>query len=209
MSQRPTSMLAYLPSAMATSRQLNTGNPDGLSITELEFRHAERRRIPCLVFVMAEEAAALKFVDAYIDQENKGERINRLRQYLLTEKTASFFSSPYTLAIDVQAAVTKQLEEIKNAYAPSIKEPEPSERIIWDIEKNGSPYPGLMHFTRKYAPVFFGRDADLVEVLDRLRLTEGRFTIISGDSGVGKSSVVDAGILPRLEAGELPDNKRC
>jgi len=184
-------------------------NPDGLSITELEFRHAERRRIPCLVFVMAEEAAALKFVDAYIDQENKGERINRLRQYLLTEKTASFFSSPYTLAIDVQAAVTKQLEEIKKAYAPSIKEPEPSERIIWDIEKNGSPYPGLMHFTRKYAPVFFGREVEVHEILDRMRLPEGRFLIISGDSGVGKSSIVDAGILSELEEGGLPGNESC
>jgi hypothetical protein len=56
-----------------------------------------------------------------------------------------------------------------------------------------------MHFTRKYAPVFFGRDAEVVEVLDRMRLPEGRFFIISGVSGTGKSSLVDAGVLPRIE----------
>src|SRR5262249_39029934 len=33
--------------------------------------------------------------------------------------------------------------------------------------------------------------------------------IISGDSGVGKSSVVDAGILLRLEEGGLPGSESC
>ena len=65
-----------------------------------------------------------------------------------------------------------------------------------------------MHFTRKYAPVFFGRDAEIVEVLDRLRLPEGRFLIISGGSGTGKSSLVDAGILPRIEETGIGDERR-
>ena len=76
----------------------------------------------------------------------------------------------------------------------------------WDIEKDGSPYPGLMHFTRKYAPVFFGRDAEIRDILDRLRWPEGRFLIISGASGTGKSSLVDAGLLPRLEMTGIAEN---
>jgi formylglycine-generating enzyme required for sulfatase activity len=186
------------------------GNPDRLSITELEFRQAEKLRKPCLTFVVSEDASwPRKFDDSRTDKENNGYRINRLREYLLTEKTASPFSSPHQLASLVQAAITKQLEEIKKNQAPSIKEPEPSRTITWDIKRDGSPYPGLMHFTRKYAPVFFGREAEVREILDRMRLPEGRFIIISGDSGVGKSSVVDAGILPRLEAGGLPGNENC
>jgi ABC-type arginine transport system ATPase subunit len=66
-----------------------------------------------------------------------------------------------------------------------------------------------MHFTRKYAPVFFGREVEVHEILDRMRLPEGRFLIISGDSGVGKSSIVDAGILSELEEGGLPGNESC
>ena len=135
------------------------GNPDGLSITELEFRHAEKLGKPCLAFAVSEDAPwPPKFIDGL-----KGERINRLRDYLLTEKTASFFSSPHQLASLVQAAVTKQLEEIKKTEAQSIKEPEPSRKITWDIKRDDSPYPGLMHFTRKYARVFFGREQEVGE----------------------------------------------
>jgi hypothetical protein len=174
------------------------GNPDGLSITELEFRHAEKLGKPCLAFAVSEDAPwPPKFIDGL-----KGERINHLREYLLTEKTASFFSSPHQLASLVQAAVTKHLEGSKKAKTPSIKESEP-QAITWDIEKNGAPYPGLMHFTRKHAPVFFGREIEVREVLDRMILPEGRFIIISGGSGTGKSSLVDAGVLPRIEAGDL------
>jgi hypothetical protein len=49
--------------------------------------------------------------------------------------------------------------------------------------------------------VFFGREAEIRELLDRLVAPEGRFVIVSGDSGSGKSSLVDAGILSRLEDG--------
>lgn len=175
------------------------GNPDGLSITELEFRHAAKLHKPCLTFVVSEETSwPPKFIDGL-----KGERINQLREYLLTEKSASFFSSPYQLASLVQAAVTKHLEESRKAETPSGKEVTPPPASTWDIEKDGSPYPGLMHFTRKYARVFFGREAEVNEILDRIREPEGRFIIISGDSGTGKSSLVDAGALPKIEEGGL------
>lgn len=65
-----------------------------------------------------------------------------------------------------------------------------------------------MHFTRKFAPVFFGREAETREVLDRLYGPEGRF-IISGNCGSGKSSLVDAGILPKIEENGLPGGKTC
>src|SRR5215831_15638169 len=96
-----------------------------------------------------------------------------------------------------------QLQAIRKKTRKPRKSPpqetESAHSITWDINKDGSPYPGLMHFTRNYAPVFFGRDAEVVEVLDRLRLPEGRFLIISGGSGTGKSSLVDAGVLPRVD----------
>jgi formylglycine-generating enzyme required for sulfatase activity len=182
-------------------------NPNGLSITELEFRHAQESTKPCLLFIAKEDAGIpLMFVDAYTGEGKKGELIGNLRQYALREKTGSLFSLPHQLASLVQAAVANHLSESDKGKGRSAKEPAPSVQPSWDIEKNGSPYPGLMHFTRKYAPVFFGREAEVGEILDRMRIPEGRFIIISGDSGVGKSSVVDAGILPRLETDGLPGN---
>ena len=184
-------------------------NPKQLSITELEFRRAEELGKICLLFVVNEKTPwAPSFVDA-CTSEDKGARINTWRTFVLTEKTASFFESPHHLASLVQAAVAKHLEKQAKPDPGSSQTRERLPAAIWNIEKDGSPYPGLLHFTRKYAPVFFGREAEVREILDRLREPEGRFMIISGDSGVGKSSVVDAGVLPLLENGGLPDNQPC
>ena len=108
----------------------------------------------------------------------------------------------------VLAAVTKHARTTRKPRKPTDQKTETSPAITWDINKDGSPYPGLMHFTRKYAPVFFGRDAEVREVLDRLRLPEGRFLIISGGSGTGKSSLVDAGVLPRIEESGIGGERR-
>ncbi|MEP6933853.1 MAG: SUMF1/EgtB/PvdO family nonheme iron enzyme [Nitrospirota bacterium] len=184
-------------------------NPDGWSITELEFRHAEKLNKPCLAFVVNDSTPWSRSLDDAYKSDDKGERIKRLRQVLLTEKLASAFASPHELATLVLAAVTKHLERKKQPESPFSKVADTPLAVTWDIEKYGSPYPGLMHFTRKYASVFFGRDAEIREILDRMRLPEGRFILVSGDSGVGKSSVVDAGILPKLEQGGLPGAERA
>ncbi len=182
------------------------GNPEGRSITELELRHAKNRGIPCLIFIAKEEAdIPLKFVDAYSGDGEKGAHIKRLRQELLTQYLTKSFSTPHELSSLVLSSVKKQQDETNHQERLGGQSAGSSSPITWDIEKYDSPYPGLLHFTRKYAPVFFGREAEVREILDRLRGPEGRFMIISGDSGVGKSSVVDAGLLPVLESGGLPD----
>jgi hypothetical protein len=185
------------------------GNPNGLSITELEFRQAASLKKPCLTFVVDDSTPwPPKFDDART-AEDKGVRVNRLREHLLNEKLASSFSNPHELAALILAAVTKHMDENKKPPVTGIDEGTSSLSATWDIEKNGSPYPGLMHFTRKYAPVFFGREAEVREILDRMVLPEGRFIIISGGSGTGKSSLVDAGVLPRIEDDGLPGVGKC
>ncbi|MFG1609580.1 hypothetical protein [Actinoplanes sp. NPDC049265] len=59
-----------------------------------------------------------------------------------------------------------------------------------------SPYPGLAMFQPEDAELFFGRGA-LVDELVR-RLGQRRFLTVFGASGVGKSSVVRAGLVPAL-----------
>lgn len=184
-------------------------NPGGLSITEMEFRRAETLHKPCLTFVVSDTTAWPPVFDDAYTSEDKGDRIKALRKYVLTEKLASAFSSPHELAALVLAAVTKHLECGPEVESSASGPRDPVTAVPWDIEKNGSPYPGLMHFTRKYAPVFFGRDAEVRDILDRMRAPDGRFIIISGDSGVGKSSVIDAGVLPRIEETLLPGSKRA
>ncbi|NWJ98658.1 MAG: SUMF1/EgtB/PvdO family nonheme iron enzyme [Chloroflexi bacterium] len=62
----------------------------------------------------------------------------------------------------------------------------------------GSPFPGLRSFAKKDAPIFFGREAETDALVKRV--SESRFVAVVGASGSGKSSLVGAGLLPRLEA---------
>lgn len=182
------------------------GNSKNLSITELEFQHAVTCQKPCLTFIAKEEAGIpLKFVDAYTGDGEKGTRIQGLRQYLFAQKMAGQFSAPHALANEVLAAVANHLKDHPPPEPSNLVEPPKPEKKTWNIETDGSPYPGLLHFTRKYARVFFGRESDIREILDRLAVPQNRFLIISGDSGVGKSSIVDAGVLPKMETVGLTD----
>jgi WD40 repeat protein len=70
----------------------------------------------------------------------------------------------------------------------------------WDSER--PPFPGLEAFTEDDAGVFFGREAEIAGLLERLHpvleTRERRIVVVVGPSGVGKSSLVFAGLLPSL-----------
>jgi hypothetical protein len=59
------------------------------------------------------------------------------------------------------------------------------------------PFPGLRPFWRQEAPLFFGRSREIAELRGAL-LGDRRFVAVIGTSGCGKSSLVEAGLLPRL-----------
>ncbi|HTV35536.1 MAG TPA: SUMF1/EgtB/PvdO family nonheme iron enzyme [Xanthobacteraceae bacterium] len=69
-------------------------------------------------------------------------------------------------------------------------------------DPNRPPYRGLRPLEAEDAGIFFGRDAAVIEALDRLRgMRDGappRLFVIIGASGSGKSSFLRAGLLPRL-----------
>ena len=70
------------------------------------------------------------------------------------------------------------------------------------IPPNVGPYPGLVAFDEKDAGVFFGRKQEITEylgILDTLRGPDrSQVLVVSGASGSGKSSLLRAGLIPRL-----------
>lgn len=65
----------------------------------------------------------------------------------------------------------------------------------------GSPFPGLVPFAAEQAAVFFGRDralAKLIQAIGRQLRAELHFVLLVGTSGSGKSSLLQAGLLPAL-----------
>ena len=68
-----------------------------------------------------------------------------------------------------------------------------------------SPYRGLSAFEEQDAAFFFGREEAATQLLDRMsRLLEGPgLLVVSGVSGAGKSSLLQAGVLPRIRGAGL------
>jgi cellulose biosynthesis protein BcsQ len=62
--------------------------------------------------------------------------------------------------------------------------------------EHGPPYRGLRPYDEEVAGEFFGRDAEIEDILDELNLS--RLVAVIGPSGSGKSSLVRAGVIPRL-----------
>jgi len=61
---------------------------------------------------------------------------------------------------------------------------------------DGNPYRGLATFDREHRAVFFGRAAEVRAAIERLRADA--LVVVAGDSGVGKSSLCRAGVIPAL-----------
>ena len=61
-----------------------------------------------------------------------------------------------------------------------------------------SPWLGLLPFTEETQRFFFGRDTEIREVF--LRVRDHTLTVLYGQSGLGKTSLVGAGLIPKLRA---------
>ncbi|HEU0202547.1 MAG TPA: NB-ARC domain-containing protein, partial [Burkholderiaceae bacterium] len=85
-------------------------NPLGKSITELEYREAERRKLRRLVFLAHPDTKAQwppHFVDEVTGSASGGKKLNAFRAEIGTELTASMFRTPDELATLVLAAIMR------------------------------------------------------------------------------------------------------
>ncbi len=69
------------------------------------------------------------------------------------------------------------------------------------------PYRNLEAFTEEDAALFFGRQRVVDTLVDNLQ-NEPHFLAVFGASGSGKSSVVQAGLIPQLRNGAVPGSDR-
>ncbi len=67
--------------------------------------------------------------------------------------------------------------------------------------KPDCPYPGMFPFKEANSDRFFGRDEEVKELIERLRLNP--LIAVIGPSGSGKSSLVFAGLIPALRGSRL------
>jgi WD40 repeat protein len=70
----------------------------------------------------------------------------------------------------------------------------PSGAVSLQEVEERSPYPGLRSFTEKDARAFFGREAEVTALWERIRAR--RLLAVIGPSGAGKTSFLRAGVIP-------------
>jgi DNA-binding winged helix-turn-helix (wHTH) protein len=113
---------------------------------------------------------------------------------LLRKALGDAASSPrYIRTLRGQGYCTVAPVEVLDAPAPAMP---------WT---GASPFVGLRAFDARHAPVFCGREHSVQQLADSLarQIEQPGPTLLLGASGSGKSSLVQAGLLPRLLRGEL------
>lgn len=86
------------------------------------------------------------------------------------------------------------------SFAPGTGRYEPHIPKSWH---QGSPYLGLNAFQIEHAPVYFGRTKAIADVIQRMgqaSKASSHFVLLLGKSGIGKSSLIRAGVLPFVTA---------
>jgi hypothetical protein len=151
------------------------GNPEGRSITELEYRHAQALGKPCLVFLLDKVAPwPPTWSDAFSGDGEGGARMRGLREELARERLISFFATVEELAQKVSVAVTNQLKDRPVTAQLAV----PSGRG-WTIP------PPVRSFT--------GRDQQLAvlhaQLTDQGAATLVPATALTGMAGIGKTQL--------------------
>jgi hypothetical protein len=168
--------------------------PDGnKSITEMEYDAAKQR----LMFVIDPDVPVNpeKDFDPGKERWDKQKKLAAFKERIAADQMPALFIDTM-LAAKVLAALNSWRDSVEPRLP---KEAEGRHPVQW----TKAPYPGLEAFKPEQAPIFFGRGAETDQLLELLRDPAIRFIAVAGTSGSGKSSLVAAGLIPRLRVGAL------
>ena len=167
-------------------------NPDGLSITELEYRFAMQRDIPVLIFIMADdhqiEAGNIETDSA------KMLKLNRLKEELRAKHVVGFYRSAEDLSNQVFQAL--QSHKIQHYIARLEGQQGGSKTQSNGQHQNLKPY-----FAHAYiqAHNFVGRRAELT-ALDEWAQSKDVILLVRAIGGVGKSALTWEWVRQQTEA---------
>ena len=116
---------------------------------------------------------------------------------------------------DAVVSLMKPPAQAPDSSLPTVraaqKQPGPLDGLpsLPELDLPPTPYRRLQYFRRDDAGVFFGRGREIRALYDALtKRWSDPIVLLYGESGVGKSSLLAAGVLPRLEATHAVRYKR-
>ncbi|MBV8887808.1 MAG: TIR domain-containing protein, partial [Chroococcidiopsidaceae cyanobacterium CP_BM_RX_35] len=101
-----------------------------------------------------------------------------------------------SVLVKLNATNPDEWEEAVARLCADVQRPVPD-----SLPQPACPYPGMVPFSEDMSDRFFGRNEEVKELIERLRLHP--FITVIGPSGSGKSSLVFAGLLPALRRSRL------
>lgn len=169
---------------------------------------ARPMRPQILVYWRTEELTISLKDPGYIESHEQWQRVqNFFNAFIAADGSLQGGYNTYAKPDDFRALLEKDLKVIVHqlldvpAQSSAITPPVPAP--LWQ----GSPFPGLRAFTPDDAPIFFGRGHETDELVALLTDPHCRFLCVVGASGSGKSSLVGAGLLPRLMKNAIEGSK--
>ncbi|MCB9456919.1 MAG: DUF4062 domain-containing protein [Anaerolineaceae bacterium] len=164
-------------------------NPDGISITEMEYRHAMKRDIPVLIFIMRDDhpgpATAAEGETFYEQDETGKAKLTALKKELTTQHVVGFFESPQDLRAQLIQALHSETVKERAYTIAGIDEDSPPVP-----EKTPLPAPPAFYADPPYTLTseFIGR-ADELKRLNRWAQSDDPMMIVEAIGGMGKSAV--------------------
>ncbi|MEN8260927.1 MAG: ATP-binding protein [Pseudomonadota bacterium] len=183
--------------------------PDGTrydSGTEYEFEDAvssfQARGLPSILVYKktAEPVTTLKTKQEVLERLAQKDALDAFVERWFIGSDGSFTAAfhPYGTSAQFEERLEEHLRKlIASASLDNGGETTTGPSTLWEA----SPFRGLEVFEYIHAPIFFGRTQAVGEILNALRKQAAAgcpFLLILGMSGIGKSSLVRAGVLPSL-----------
>lgn len=139
------------------------------------------------------------------ERDDLNQHVNDVLQRATAKDMASRYDTAVDFARDFQDAVFQAL-----GYTPSGNLAISIQDALTHDADIVNPYKGLRAFQQADSHDFFGRDALISRILGRLveKNDSANFLAVIGPSGSGKSSVIKAGVLPKIQQGILDESKR-
>lgn len=198
----------YDPGKKVVVRLLGSfDRPDSLVITDKDFS-ALLYRLPTLnVFILSQIATrTLLFLGYDIQSEffrhfYDSAVLHSIARHKRRAYAVIDSPSPVTAALWANRnliTIARDPTEFLEALVQAITQyhgPEKKKSIVRNLPD--TPYKFLDWFKKEDAGVFFGRDAEAAHLVRQVETQ--KLTVLVGQSGVGKTSLLNAGVMPRLE----------
>ncbi|MBN2005062.1 MAG: CHAT domain-containing protein [Anaerolineae bacterium] len=180
-------------------------------VTDIQLTNMLRRQkpLPSLIFLAACQSAERSVVDAFAGLAPKLVQAGVPAVVAMQDKVAMATTRMLTPVFYEELAQHGEVDRALNAARSLLltgQSPDTATPVLLMRLKEGklweplwvttNPYRGLAAFTEADTAFFFGRESLITELSDKVR--RQRFIAVVGPSGSGKSSVVQAGLLPRL-----------